>query len=222
MKLTHVIYKLTFPNGKIYIGQTCNFRQRMWQHKGCSFNFTKKDSEFPVAFAIRKYGWENVQKEVIQRCTEGRINFWERKLIKELKANNRKFGYNIALGGKSGKTVSEETRKKQSLRLFEDYRTGKRVAPWKGKEMPKSFREGAVRCNIGNSNNPLVKKFGSENLNAIKVLQLDSISNKVVKEWGCIKDAGESLLIDRSSITKVCKKKRKIAGGFGWRYKNEV
>lgn len=39
-----------------------------------------------------------------------------------------------------------------------------------------------------------------------------------VKRWNSIKEAGEQLGIDHSSITKAAKGKRKSAGGFYWKY----
>lgn len=42
--------------------------------------------------------------------------------------------------------------------------------------------------------------------------------NILVRKWGSIKEAGEQLHIDNSSITKAAKGKRKTAGGYYWRY----
>lgn len=102
---THVIYKLTFPNGKVYIGQTKNFKVRLIGHK-----FSSKKVDTPLYKAIRKYGWENVKKEAIKYCVESRADFWERKFIKEFNSTDRKFGYNCDEGGNVSKIISKETR----------------------------------------------------------------------------------------------------------------
>lgn len=50
--------------------------------------------------------------------------------------------------------------------------------------------------------------------------QLDKDGN-VINEFASIKEASILLNIDPSSITKVCVGKRKTAGKFGWRYKED-
>lgn len=40
-----------------------------------------------------------------------------------------------------------------------------------------------------------------------------------IKEWESIKQAGESLKIQRTDITQCCKGKHKSAGEFVWKYK---
>lgn len=51
-------------NGKQYIGQTINPKQRYNQHKSSAFN--KKDKEYnsPLHRAFRKYGYENFKYTV--------------------------------------------------------------------------------------------------------------------------------------------------------------
>ena len=54
------IYKLTFPNGKVYVGQSIDIKQRWYAHK-CTLNKTRT----PLINAINKYGWNNVIKDVL-------------------------------------------------------------------------------------------------------------------------------------------------------------
>ena len=42
----------------------------------------------------------------------------------------------------------------------------------------------------------------------------------LIKEWDSIKEAGETLKIDRSGISRCCKGKLRSVGGFIWKYKN--
>jgi len=39
---SHVVYLLTFPNGKKYVGITNNFARRMYQHKHCAMRGPRK------------------------------------------------------------------------------------------------------------------------------------------------------------------------------------
>ncbi len=59
-----LIYKASFPNGKVYIGQTTQtLENRKYQHKRDAIDLNRKS---PFFFAIRKYGWENVEWEIIE------------------------------------------------------------------------------------------------------------------------------------------------------------
>lgn len=59
-----LIYKATFPNGKVYIGQTTQtLENRKYQHRRDAIDLNRKS---PFFFAIRKYGWENVKWEIVE------------------------------------------------------------------------------------------------------------------------------------------------------------
>jgi predicted GIY-YIG superfamily endonuclease len=53
--MKHYLYKLTDPNGKTYVGVTCNFKRRMKEHRR---------SDWPVGKAIRELGEENFKVEL--------------------------------------------------------------------------------------------------------------------------------------------------------------
>ena len=57
-----VIYKITSPKGKVYIGRTKDFMGRMNEHKHIAL---KHKSDYSLYKAIRKYGWDNFQKEIL-------------------------------------------------------------------------------------------------------------------------------------------------------------
>ncbi len=118
MKLTDKFEKLpgiyiitNLINGKQYIGETVNVKQRMKDHR------SKKDGQV-ISCAIKKYGLENFEVE---------IRYWpnlekeslldlEEQLIIELDCLVPN-GYNVCKRGRSvkGKPCSEETKKKLSL-----------------------------------------------------------------------------------------------------------
>lgn len=61
------------------------------------------------------------------------------------------------------------------------------------------------------------KLYGKDNPRAKKVEQYD-INNNFIKLWESIIDASKKLKINSSSISAVCKEKRKTAGGYIWKY----
>lgn len=88
------IYRLVFPNGKSYVGQTkrkkVSTRWRM--HKN------RKDSNCrALQAAIRKYGWSNVRKEVLLEVSEEKLDKWEVHYIAKIDSYHN--GYNLTPGG---------------------------------------------------------------------------------------------------------------------------
>lgn len=100
------IYKITnLINGKIYIGkrQSATFDSHYW---GSGTHITR---------AIKKYGKENFDREIIEWCQSleeivSREMYW----IAKLDAQNPDVGYNLSKGGlgSAGCTWSEESREK--------------------------------------------------------------------------------------------------------------
>ena len=94
-----IIYKATFPNGKMYVGQTTRELQvRIAQHIG-----TRNSENFPFHRAIKKYGKENIKWEIIDYGkSKDDLNEKERYWIKELRTYTgfrNSQGYNADLGG---------------------------------------------------------------------------------------------------------------------------
>jgi predicted GIY-YIG superfamily endonuclease len=53
--MKHYLYRLTDPNGKSYVGVTCNFKRRMKEHRR---------SHWPIGKAIREFGEDNFKIEI--------------------------------------------------------------------------------------------------------------------------------------------------------------
>lgn len=100
----YYIYKYTNKiNGKSYIGQTNNIQKRKNGHRSAAYN--PKDFNYNNAFhlALRKYGEENFDFEIIEEISEefGRdyLNERERFFIQLFKSHVSENGYNITWGG---------------------------------------------------------------------------------------------------------------------------
>lgn len=110
-----IVYKHTSPDGKVYIGITCQKPEQRWRDgKGYPNNphFTN---------AINKYGWHNFIHEILfSGLSREEAKIKETALIKEYNATNRTYGYNITDGGEcasgmKGKHHSKETKQRMSL-----------------------------------------------------------------------------------------------------------
>ena len=116
---TYSVYKHIFPNGKVYIGITSQKPQDRFDNgNGYKTN--------PMKRAIKKYGWENIQHEILfTNLNKEQAEQTEVELIKQFNSNNIKFGYNVAKGGHSnnGYKHTEETKRKMS-----DWHKGKKFS----------------------------------------------------------------------------------------------
>lgn len=128
MKLTG-IYKITSPSGRIYIGQTRNFKSRCSDYK----NLDKVVKQRRLYNSFVKYGAENHIIEFIEECLFEDLNIVERKWQDYYDVTSKK-GLNCVLVGTEekpsvmteesrlkrsaihkGKTVSQETKDKLSI-----------------------------------------------------------------------------------------------------------
>jgi group I intron endonuclease len=98
----NIIYKLTSPSGKVYIGRTQNFERRMIEHKSAANKIFNRS----LYKAIRKYGWDSFKTEILAECdNEDTAQIVEETLIK--KFNSVKLGYNDTYGG-SGRNMFKD------------------------------------------------------------------------------------------------------------------
>jgi group I intron endonuclease len=97
-----IIYKTTnLINGKFYVGQDSKNNPEYYG-SGTIFKL-----------ALKKYGKENFQKEIVEYCsTQEELNEREKYWIKETKAIE--LGYNLAQGGFGVSNMSDEIKKKIS------------------------------------------------------------------------------------------------------------
>lgn len=106
-----IVYEHIFPNGKKYIGITCQSPQLRWD-----YGWGYKENVQPMMYrAIQKYGWNNIQHNILfQNLTEQDAKEKERELIllyhtciKDPNCN----GYNMTYGGEGAiKYLTEEDR----------------------------------------------------------------------------------------------------------------
>ena len=114
MKLTGIIYKITnIINNKVYIGQTVNNIKQRW-NKHCHCNGCRS-----LYNAILKYGKENFNIEIIETLPIEELDEREIYWINYYKSNNKKFGYNILLGGNLGRKGFSKLNKEQINEIIE-------------------------------------------------------------------------------------------------------
>ena len=101
-------------NGKCYVGFTQDIKKRYDNHKAYS-----KIKDTPFYKAIRKYGWDNFDFEILYQSfdKEHCLNEMESFFIRENNSYGHT-GYNLTFGGEGGsRPMSEYVKKKVSKRM---------------------------------------------------------------------------------------------------------
>ena len=84
------IYKITnLINGKVYIGQTRDFRKRVGTYLS-----ELKYSNRLISQAIKEYGSDNFTIEIVTLCKIHQLDKLERYYINQYRSNDRDYGYN--------------------------------------------------------------------------------------------------------------------------------
>lgn len=106
-----LVYKATnVINKKSYIGITNNLSRRQDEHLRLA---TNQKSDYHFHRAIRKYGYENFQWDILSEIdTREKSGLNEKKMIK--KYDTFKNGYNSTTGGDRAFQMSSESKRKQS------------------------------------------------------------------------------------------------------------
>ena len=122
------IYKIeNLINGKVYIGQSVDIKERWNDHKRINSRTSKealKKQKYPLYLAFEKYGLDNFSFEIIEECSIEELNEKEQFYIKKYNSyidfpNSN--GYNLTLGGDGTRKVTEE----QILNIVKLWEEGK-------------------------------------------------------------------------------------------------
>lgn len=230
-------------NGKRYVGQTVDFNRRHKKHISDSYN-EKRKYQYNVPFhcAIRKYGIENFKIQILAENipTQEKMNEYEIFFIKRYNtlANNKK-GYNISSGGSNGnpfagKTEEEMNEWKQNMSKAQ---TGENN-PMYGKHLSEETKQKMSEAKKGKftgENNPMYGKYHTEESRqkisqakkgknapqAKRIIQYNKQGN-LIRVWDYAKQVTEELGINHGNIISCCKGKLKSAGGYIWRYAEEL
>lgn len=90
-KKAYCVYEHIFPNGKRYIGISCQVSKRWRDGKGYEL-------QSKMAHAIKRYGWDNIVHNIIaDGLTKEQAACLEKYLIAQLHTIDN--GYNVSVGG---------------------------------------------------------------------------------------------------------------------------
>lgn len=203
------IYKITNQiNGKIYIGKTLKTIPERWKEHCLDYKKERCEKR-PLYDAMNKYGVKNFTIEEVEECLPDVLNDKEVYWIEQY--GSFKYGYNATKGG-DGKHYADYDL------IYNLYKEGKNLI-----EISRilNYSEDTISKALNNfniSHEERVKQ--SRNYCRKSVLMIDKETDKILKIFASIKEAGEFFNIPRSRqhITEVCKGKRKTAYGYKWKF----
>ena len=204
MKGDYTVYEHVFPNGKKYVGITCRPVKQRWKGGYQGYLHNKY-----MTNAILKYGWKNVKHNILgMNLTKEKAEQMEIAMIKEYKLTDRRFGYNIELGGKGANRITEETR-----RILVEKCSGKNNARY-GVEVSKETREKMRLAKLGTKQTKEHRLHIS--IGEGKPINQYTLDGKFVKTWHSTREVKRCLGIHNSSAC--ARGKCKTSGGYKWVY----
>lgn len=114
------IYKITAPDGKIYIGQTKNTYVRYYTHSSAIGKKTGK-----LVHSFSKYGFKNHKFEIVFECKKDELDKYEMFFIEKYNSDCPINGLNILKGKKC--PLPESVKKNISLKNTGQKRTAEQV-----------------------------------------------------------------------------------------------
>jgi group I intron endonuclease len=218
------IYKITnTTNNKCYIGQSRDIEARWAKH----LSAYKSSPDWELYRAFKKYGISAFKFEVIEECSIEELNEREIYWITQYDSFNN--GYNMTLGGEACNGTNDKTVYQYDLsgQLIKEYKSAHDAA-----------RENNIQftniCKVCRGERKTAGGFGwsyvkAESIEPIKTKRLGdgtvlqfTKEGEFVAEYSSAKEARRKTGINDTTIGLVCKGKGKTAGGFVWKYKNDV
>lgn len=181
MSQSYCIYSHVSPSGKVYIGQSNNYKRR-WGYNGEHYLNKKPNGEYIqrlFARAILKYGWNNFEHNIIlEDITKAEADYAEKYLIKWNKLHG--ISYNCTDGGEgtSGvhQAISEERRKAISEFMKANH-------PMKGKHHTPEALEKIIAANRNRTYTKEQKEAMAERCRKLHEISITEATRKKLSDY---------------------------------------
>ena len=217
----YTVYKHTSPSGKVYIGITCCPVEKRWGKNGSKYKTQ------PFYRAIKKYGWDNINHEILfTNLSKDEAFQKEIELIKYYNSTDRRYGYNISNGGNEVCAnhsslyvpVNMYDKKGNLLTTFESIQKAKDITGVKNINACLSGKEKTAGGYVWRYTTDAFDKYPCDNLHLHAVVQYD-INGNYIAEFESIAQAEKQT--NGKSISECVVGRKKTSGGFVWRYKGD-
>ena len=235
----YCVYCHTSPSGKKYVGISCD-PERRWR------NGNGYEKNYLFTRAIKKYGWENFNHEILfDRLEYHAAAQIEKQIIADWHLTDPKCGYNLREGDNGpfseesamkmslsrignrncvGNKPSDNTRRKISSSLKTYYSTHPQY--FQGKTHSKETIE-KLKNRVFSMETKQKMKLnhadvtGAKNPSARPIIQM-SMNGEIIERYPFARLAAQKYNLDLSTIIKCCKGRNKSCGGYRWAYDTNI
>lgn len=218
-----IIYKITSPAGRMYVGQTFDMRKRLNAHR---HSMKKKNSTHVILInSFKKYGFDEHEFEIIEiieNCDEKTIDEREIFWIKELNTYNadNPMGMNMTLGGDGQRGKLDNRRKAIAINnLF------KKGNPFKGKHHTEENKRLASErvSKYNKEHGVMIPKWGVEKgrLKVVKPVLCYDVDGNFLQEFDSAIGACRHLNIYLKGATDSILKNKCISGKYYFKLKTD-
>lgn len=219
-----VIYKITNPTGKIYIGKAVSLAARLWAYR----NLKCKDQKAIYA-SLKKYGFD---KHIVDILYEGPAQSLADKEIAFIKKHNsfsgdNPNGLNLTRGGDGRRILSEEELKSKPVKKYGEPRKKPTYSPEVLVVKQKTARR-LSEANKGRKKNILEIDKWKETKTRKRFEKLGHIlqitpKGTLVKKWQPnIKEIADYMNCDPTTIrASLLSNGEKVRKGYKWKYEKQ-
>jgi len=187
-------------NGKKYIGITSKKPEDRWGKDGNGY------SSQPRFFnAIKKYGWDNFNHEILFENLElSEALKKEFEISRENKTTLNEYGYNNTVGRGGNFDISEETREKYS-----EAQSGSKNAMYGKKHTKETLKKLSDNAHVmKGKDNPVSRAVKGVNIETNEEILFESANQAAI----------HFNLFNNGHIIECCRGKRKSCKGYRWKY----
>ena len=193
-------------NGKKYVGQTYKDPEDRWRNgKGY------KTSPYFYK-AIKKYGWDNFEHEIVaSNLTKEEADNFEKLLINKLNLMQHEYGYNLKEGGTGGKFSDSTIQKMSESHSGEKHHMyGKHLSEQTKKKISETLMGGRKNVDDKCSDAESKEKNNKSNVtkmsfdNSKKVYQYD-LQGSLFEEWDNMTRIAEVYNVGRTTVMRYCR-----------------
>ena len=107
-------------NNKVYIGQSIDIKRRIKEHIRSAqpekySKKSKRDSNTPIHRAMQKYGIDNFEIQILEKCSKEKLNEREIYWIQIFNTTDNNIGYNLTTGGQNNFALKGEEHSQAKL-----------------------------------------------------------------------------------------------------------
>ena len=221
------IYKIeNLINGKVYIGQSTDIKERWGEHKRVITKRNKGDEvkrKYPLYLAFEKYDLDNFSFEIIEECSIEELNDKEQFYIKNYNSyinfpNSN--GYNLTLGGDGNQKITEE-KISNIIKLWEEGKTTGEIVSILQIEKHSIIKYLKLFSSTYTVEESDFRGKVNAGISHRKKIDCYDLWGNFLKTYSSINEAAKILELSASSIINCCKGKSPRAKDYRFTYEKE-